>query len=205
MAEEADQHMREELVFPGEKLGVIEEFVPGRGTYVEDGSIYSAVTGQLLVDRAKREVCIQPKTHQPLIPREGDIVLGKITNVQEKNLTMRITQIGNMQLSTSFTGIMHISDASRSYVKTMGDAFKVGDVIRAKVISTKNREFHLTTQSDNLGVIQAVCVTCGSPLTIFRGRLRCGTCGSFDRRKIAMDYDGSDLRLEVPIGEEDLG
>ena len=204
MAKEAEQHKREELVFPGEMLGVIEEFIAGKGTYVEDGNIYSSIAGQLLINPAKREVQIQPRTHQPLIPREGDILIGKVTNVQEKNLTLRIMQIGNMQLSTSFTGIMHISDASRSYVKTMDDAFKAGDIVRAKVISRKNREFHLATQSDTLGVIQAYCVRCGSLLTLYRGRLRCNMCNSFDKRKVAADYESGDLRLEVSVDEVDL-
>lgn len=184
--------MGETLVLPGERLGVIEEFVPGRGTYVEDGNIYSAVTGQLQVDRAKREIHVKSLTHQPLLPKVGDVVIGKVTNVSEKTMMMRIVQIGDKWLSTSFTGMMHISDSSPSYVKTMDDAFKVGDVVRAKVISTKNREFHLSTQSDNLGVIVAACTRCGAPLTFSRGRLRCGVCNYFDRRKLASDYSEGD-------------
>ena len=189
------QRTSEAFVLPGERLGVIEEFVPGKGTYVENGRIYSAITGQLEIDRAKREIYIQSKTHQPLLPKVGDIVIGKVTNVQEKTMMMRIVQIGNKWLSTSFTGIMHISDSSPSYIRTMDDAFKVGDVVRAKVISTKNREFHLSTQSDNLGVIQALCIRCGSSLSINRNRLRCPICNYFDKRKLASDYSRDDTQL----------
>lgn len=206
MTKEAGRQTREVLVFPGERLGVIEEFTPGNGTYVENGNIYSSITGQLLIDSAKREAHIRPKTRQPLIPREGDIVVGEVTNVQEKTLTLKIMQIGAAQLSTSFTGIMHISDTSRSYVKTMSDAFKAGDVVRAKVISTKNREFHLSTQNDKLGVIQAFCIHCGNPLTLQRNRLRCTVCNSFDKRKLAIDYEGSDFQpVKTPTSEVDLG
>jgi hypothetical protein len=34
------------LVLPGERLGVIEEFIPDSGTYVKDGVIYSKIVGR---------------------------------------------------------------------------------------------------------------------------------------------------------------
>jgi len=203
MAKEVERKS-EVFVTPGEKLGVIEEYIPGKGTYVEEGRIYSSIVGQLLINRAKREVHIQPKTRQPLIPREGNIVVGEVTNVQEKNLTMSILQIGDVQLATSFTGVMHISDVSEGYVKTMNDAFKVGDVVRAKVISTKNREVHLSTQDGRLGVVQAFCVYCGAPLAHQRNRLRCVRCGEIDKRKTANDYEMEFQPVNQPFRKEQI-
>jgi len=188
MSKETEIYRSDILVLPGEKLGVIEEFIPGDGTYVEDGNIYSSITGQLSINTARREVHILPRAHQPLIPREGDIVTGEVTNVQEKTLTLRILQIGDAQLSTFFTGVMHISDVSHGYVKTMEDAFKAGDIVRARVISTKNREVHLSTQNGKLGVIQAFCVHCGNPLIPQRNRLRCVRCNKIHDRKMTVDY-----------------
>lgn len=176
------------FVSPGEKLGVIEEYIPGKGTYVENGNIYSSITGELYRDLARREIHINPKTHQLLIPRQGDIVVGKVKNVQEKNLILDILQIGNTQLPNAFTGIMHISDVSSIYIKTTNDAFKVGDIVLAKVISTKNREFHLSTRSAKMGVIQAFCVECGNLLVRQKKHLRCARCNKLDKRKIAEDY-----------------
>lgn len=176
------------FVSPGEKLGVIEEFIPKSGTYVEEGNIYSALTGRLLIDLTKRELYISPRTHQPLIPKEGDIIIGEVANVQEKTLSLKILQIGNTSLSTSFSGIMHISDVSQGYVKTMNDAFKIGDIIRARVISTKNREIHLSTQNNKLGVIQAVCTNCGGLLIYQNNHLKCERCNKIDKRKISVDY-----------------
>ena len=176
------------FVSPGEKLGVIEEFFAGDGTYVEDGYIYSSITGQLLLNNDRRELHIHLATRQPLIPRVANIVIGEVVSTQEKILTLEILQIDKVQLLESFTGIMHISDVSKGYVKTMNDAFKVGDIVRAKVISTQNREFHLSTRDDNLGVIHAVCVYCGGPLFQQRNNLRCSKCDRVDRRKMTDDY-----------------
>lgn len=177
------------FVTPGDLLGVIEEYIPGKGTYVEDGKIYSFIAGNLIVDKVKREAQVKPLTRQPLIPKEGDEIIGEVTNVQEKNLTLRIVQIDNKQSESSFIGVMHISDVSQGYVKTMNDAFKVGDVIRAKVTSIKNRENHLSTQDDKFGVIQAVCIYCGAPMVSQRNRsLKCPQCGEISKRKTANDY-----------------
>ena len=38
------------LVLPGERLGVIEEFIPDSGTYVKDGVIFSKIVGRSLMD-----------------------------------------------------------------------------------------------------------------------------------------------------------
>ena len=36
------------LVLPGDRLGVIEEFIPDMGTYVKDGVIFSKIVGRSL-------------------------------------------------------------------------------------------------------------------------------------------------------------
>lgn len=173
------------FVFPGDYLGVIEEFLPREGTYVEDGEIYSSTTGHLLLDLNDRRISVYQKTRTPLIPREGNLVLGKVTNTRDKNLAMRIFQIEDKTLHNFFDGIMHISDVSKGYIKRMTDAYKIADIVRAKVISTKNREFHLTTQGDELGVIQAKCSFCGYNLILDKNRFKCLQCKKIRKRKIA--------------------
>ena len=177
------------FVSPGEKLGVIEEFIAGNGTYTENGTIYSLTTGQMFLDKVKREIRITSNTSQPLIPKIDDIIIGEITHVQDKNLVLKIIQIEKNVLLSSFTGIMHISDVGTRYVKTLNDVFKVGDTIRARVISTKNGEFHLSTKNEKFGVIQAVCVYCGYPLNYEKNKLKCVNCSKVDNRKLAIDYE----------------
>ena len=178
------------FVTPGDKLGVIEEFLPGLGTYVDDGDIYSLTTGHLLMNALKREISVYSTVRIPLIPKKGDIILGQITNVQDRNLVLKIFQINEKTIPT-FTGIMHIADVSKSYIETMFDAFKGGDIIRAKVISTANREIHLSTQGDNLGVVHAFCSHCGHSLILQNNQLKCFHCKRIERRKIVLDYEKS--------------
>jgi exosome complex component CSL4 len=185
MSKKTPQSISGLFVSPGEKLGVIEEYIPGQGIYVEDGTLFSSITGRVTYDKTKRELHITPGTHQLSIPQVGDIVFGEVSNVQDKTLTVKIMKIRNSRLSTPLTGIMHISDVSRGYVKTMRDLFKPRDFIRAKVISTKNREVHLTTQNRELGVFQAFCVQCGNNLILEKTRFKCTKCNKMEKRKIA--------------------
>lgn len=173
------------FVFPGEKLGVIEEYIPGVGIYVEDGTLFSSIIGRAVYNKTKRELQVTPRTQQLQIPQVGDIVLGEVTNVQDKTLTAKILKMRDRRLSTPVTGIMHISDVSRGYVKTMRELFKPRDFIRAKVISTKNREVHLTTNNKELGVFHAFCIHCGNDLILQKTRFKCTTCNKLEKRKIA--------------------
>lgn len=185
------------FIVPGNYLGVIEEFLPGGGTYIDDGNIYSSTTGHLLVDSEKRKISVYQKTKSPLIPKEGAQVIGRITSIHKKTLNVKIFQIRDKLLSNTFDGIMHITDVSKGYVKTMLDAFQLGDIIRAKVISTKNREFHLSTQENGLGVISSKCSFCGHTILLSQTRLKCPHCNKTKWRKRASDYGNEDF-LKLP-------
>ena len=177
-----------QFVVPGDRLGVIEEFVPGSGTYVESGGIYSKVTGCTLLDKLNKKVSVYPLIHGVSVPKVGSIVVGQVSDVQSKSATLRISQIGQKLLSGNFTGILHISDVSPDYVEIMYDVCKPSDIMRAKVISTMNRTHHLSTSEKNFGVIYAFCSQCGHILTLTRQGLRCSKCGKTEKRKIASDY-----------------
>ncbi|MCJ7771449.1 exosome complex RNA-binding protein Csl4, partial [Candidatus Bathyarchaeota archaeon] len=176
------------VVSPGEQLGVIEEFIAGPGTFVEDGEIYSSETGILQLDLRRREVLVKPVTHRPQVPKVGDIVVGKVVSTSDKTLSVVINEISGQKTEGELTGIMHVSDIARGYVKSVHDAFTVGDIVRAQVISTKNREYHLSTQDDRLGVLKAECIYCGQSLIVTGRTLRCNNCGEEGRRKLANDF-----------------
>jgi len=101
---------------------------------------------------------------------------------------VRIFQIGDKLISGVFTGVLHISDVHLRYVDSMFDVCKAGDIIRAKVISTKNQVYHLSTKDKDLGVIYAFCSRCGGTLGSKRQGMVCPRCGNIERRKIVFDY-----------------
>ena len=177
-----------QFVVPGERLGVIEEFIPGPGTYVEQGTIYSKTTGFTLLDTLNKRVSVYPLTHEVGIPRTGSTVIGQVSDTRSKTAMLRILKVGKRPVSGFFTGILHISDASPSYVQTMFEVCKTGDIMRAKIVSDRNRVYHLSTAEETLGVIYAFCSQCGHILSLRRMAMRCTNCGKIEKRKTASDY-----------------
>lgn len=177
-----------QFVLPGERLGVIEEFIPDSGTYVKDGIIYSKVVGNALLDLINKRVSVSPLIREALVPKVGDVVLGQVSNAQSESANARIFKIGNKQLSGIFSGVLHISDVQMRYVDSMFDVCKPSDILRAEVISEKNKIYHLSTKEKNLGVVYAFCSQCGFMLEPKRQAMHCPRCGKIEKRKAALDY-----------------
>jgi exosome complex component CSL4 len=182
-----------QIVVPGERLGVIEEFSPDSGTYSKDGVIYSRVVGRALMDMMNRRVSVYPLVKEATVPNVGTKVIGQVGNAQSDNVLVRIFRIGPKKLSGVFTGILHISDVQDRYVNSMNEVCKQGDIVSAKVISEKNQVFHLTTVDKDLGVIYGFCSRCGNFLEPKRHEMRCVKCGNVEERKIALDYGEVEL------------
>jgi len=181
------------IVLPGERLGVIEEFIPDSGTYVKDGIIYSQIVGRALTDLLNKRVSVYPLVRGATVPKVTSTVMGQVGNAQSDNVLVRIFKIGSKKLSGVFTGILHISDVQERYVDSMNDVCKPGDIIRAKVISEKNQIYHLSTTDKNLGVLYAFCSRCGNLLEQKRYEMRCPKCGNIEKRKTAVDYGKEEI------------
>jgi len=181
------------LVLPGERLGVIEEFIPDSGTYVKDGIIYSKLVGRALMDLISKRVSVYPLSNEVTVPKVSATVIGQVCNAQSDNVLGRIFKIDSKKLSGVFTGILHMSDVAEKYVKSMNDVCKPGDIIRAKVISDKNQIYHLSTKDKNLGVVYAFCSRFSSLLEPKRHEMMCQKCGNVEKRKIALDYGKTDV------------
>lgn len=188
MCSQSSDQKSGQLVIPGDRLGVIEEFIPNAGTYVRDGVIYSRAVGRALVDLSSRRVSVYPLSRKLTVPEVGVTVLGQVSSVQTDNAAVRIFKVGDKQISGVFSGILHVSDVHIRYVDSMFDVCKAGDVLRATVISDKNRTFHLSTKEKDLGVVYAFCSQCGYMLEPRRQGMHCSRCGRIERRKTAFDY-----------------
>jgi len=188
MTPKSSKEESSQFVLPGERLGVIEEFTPDAGTYVKDGVIYSKVVGRTLLDLTNKRVSVFPLIQGATVPKVGSTVLGQVSNAQSDSVGVRIFKIGDKSLSGIFTGVLHISDVQMRYVESMFDVCKQGDILRAEVISEKNKVYHLSTKEKNLGVLYAFCSQCGYLLELRRQVMHCPRCGRIEKRKTALDY-----------------
>jgi len=177
-----------QLVLPGDRLGVVEEFLPGVGTYEDEGTIYANFTGTARIDNKNKRVTVTPTTRVPELPKEGSTVIAVVIHTQEKMATVNIWKIDGCALQNPFTALLHISSSSPRYERIMSDVCKAGDILRARVIDMTNRIPQLTTAGRGLGVVRAYCSKCGGVLDFETRRLQCSSCGNIERRRLAEDY-----------------
>jgi len=178
-------------VLPGDKLGVVEQFLSGAGTYEREGTIYSNFTGNARIDLKNKRVTVTPTTRVTVLPKEGATVIASVIHTQEKMATVNIWKIDAKPIQKPFTAMLHISSSSPRYERSMSDVCKAGDILRARVIDMANRIPQLTTAGRGLGVIKAFCSRCGAPLDFTNRRLQCPSCGNLERRRLAEDYGKS--------------
>jgi len=188
MSSQSSKRNNSQFVLPGERLGVIEEFIPDAGTYVKDGIIHSKIVGHSSLDLLNKRVTVSPLIRGVRVPRVGSMVLGQVLNVQSQNASIRIFKINDQSLSGFFSGFLHVSDVQLRYVESMFSVCQPSDILRARVVSEKNRVYHLSIIDKNLGVIYAFCTQCGFILELKGHNLRCPRCGKIEKRKTAIDY-----------------
>ncbi len=177
------------LVLPGERLGVIEEFIPDSGTFVKDGVIFSKIVGRSLMDLQTRRVSVYP-------------VVERCSRSQSRNCCHR----ANRQRPIRQCSSENIQDWTQknsqaiSAVFCMFQMFLTGTLtklvtyvsqatsLRAKVISDKNQVFHLSMNDKGLGVLYGFCSRCGTLLEQHGYDLKCPKDGNVETRKISPDY-----------------
>ena len=75
---------------PGDKLGIIEQYLLGKGTYEDNGEIKSSVLGNVQIDSKMRTITVKAKSGQPALLKVGDAVYGQITDIKEEIVTVYI-------------------------------------------------------------------------------------------------------------------
>jgi exosome complex component CSL4 len=184
-------------VTPGERIGVIEEYVPGKGTLEEEGIIYAIATGVANIDLKEREISIKPSFQVSKL-RKGELVLANVVEVQRNLCFVDIFRSEDRELPRPFGGVIHIGEISSRYIDRLSDAFAPGDLIRARVIAGNTSPIFLSTSELNLGVLMGSCVKCGGKLQLEKGRLVCPLCRHSERRKTAKDYGQPTLNVLYP-------
>lgn len=178
-----------DLIFPGDYIATSEEYIPGEGTYEEDGNIFSALIGSLNLNRVEMLAVVLPRGKCPVYLKDNDVVIGRVTKILKGYVFVEIYYSnGNERKVTGETNArLHISRISGKYIKDAMQAFSENDIIRAVVISTEP-SLEISTARDDLGIIKSACHGCGETFTVETGKLTCTNCEIILRRKIAGDY-----------------
>jgi exosome complex component CSL4 len=178
----------EDKVMIGDYMGTIEEFMPGKGTYSEDGKIYAAKIGFKAVDPAKHLAEVKGKDLPTM--SVGQTVFGEVMGFRTNMVTLIVGKIQGQKGFIDEKTTIYISNVADSYVEKVEEMFAIGDIVKAKIIRMENNVVDVTTKGD-LGVVKSFCKNCRHPLVISakqKDRLECKFCGRIDKRKIAADY-----------------
>lgn len=183
--------MAEEIVVPGDFLSVEEEFASGKNTFEDkEGNIFASVVGEKDFNKKGREVSIKASKAVNKIEL-GSIITGKIVRIKDPIVVIEISKIekdGKEQVSSFVVAQLMIANVSVGHIKFLRDEFRVGDIIKAKVIKITKFGIDVTTQYPEFGVIKAFCSECRSPLALYGRTLKCSKCGSIERRKLSREF-----------------
>ncbi|MDG6220114.1 MAG: exosome complex RNA-binding protein Csl4 [Candidatus Thermoplasmatota archaeon] len=177
------------IATPGDVLGTTEEYIPGEGTYEEEGKIYASVPGQVFVD--EKDLRIDVRTKNPTIKLlKGDHVIARVIGLYESMVLVEIVMVDGIDRSIAggdTTAVIHVSKIDRRYTEDVKNEYRIGDIIRAEVIQAEPSP-KLVTNYPHLGVIRALCTKCRFPMEKGKGALVCTNCENRETRKLADDF-----------------
>lgn len=179
------------MVLPGDYVAESEEYLPGFGVYSEKGKLFSSNIGELELDPKTHTAKVKVSTRIPKMQDVGIITLGVIADVTENTALVDLIPFESKNfvfVPNGVSAIIHVSKVKRGYTENMREEFRVGDIVRAKIIEVSRHTVSLTTSDKNLGVIQAFCSKCRSELVKKGTSLVCSKCGYMENRKFAYDY-----------------
>ncbi|KAA0013349.1 RNA-binding protein [Thermoplasmatales archaeon ex4484_30] len=191
------------IVFPGEKVATAEEVMAGEGTYEEDGIIRASVIGKLKIDRKALKAIVQPLTSMPLLLKKGDTVICEVKQIGDAMVIVRILHVAGIkrQIAGEKDGAIHISNVSQEFVEDLSKKFRIGDIVRAKIIKAEPA-IQLSTKGREFGVIKAFCTNCRNALIRKTNTLECPVCGRKEERKVTDDYGMGELDKVIKNGDK---
>jgi len=187
MENKSEAGKRGRHAIPGDRLATIEEFVPGNGSASMGDAIVSTVVGDVEPDMANRVINVQAtKSAENNLPKVGDIVVGHVDSSQPSMAQVTIIAIQEEPNDKQLSGMLSMREDRR---RRTSSPIKAGDIIRAKVASTKNSIYHLSLDDPRAGVIKTVCSNCGgSVIALSRDRIKCKECGFVDERILSDEF-----------------
>ncbi|MBU4267012.1 MAG: exosome complex RNA-binding protein Csl4 [Candidatus Altiarchaeales archaeon] len=171
----------------GDLLGTIEEFVPGKGTYTEDGKIYASIMGKGVVDRENHAVRVEGR--MPAELEVGQVVFGDVLKLNKNVVSVIVKRIqgaeGNVDIRTG----IYVSNIADEYVEKPESMFGLGDIVKAKVIKIQPGMIDISTKGD-FGVVKAFCRYCRHRMekSAEKNMMVCSNCERKDTRKFSKDY-----------------
>lgn len=192
---------------PGQVLGNLSTHVPGPGTHINDDSICASLAGKIDTTAAstkagKPTLSVSSTTALSInssLPATGSTVLGRILRVQQRQLICAILAVdpaansivpyaSNTDDEIQFQAVLRKEDV-RAFEKdkvVMNEMFRVGDIVKAIVISLGDeKSYYISTAGNEYGVVIARSEA-GNPMVPASWKeMRDTVTGKGESRKVA--------------------
>lgn len=164
------------IAVPGQVLATASDHVAGPSTHIYENNILASIAGSLVTipasqKKGKPTVSISRSALQAPLPAVNSAVLARVIRVQARQLIASILPIAPGSSASSllayttttnddlqYQAILRREDV-RAFEKdkiVMNDMFRVGDIIRASVISLGDeRSYYISTAGNEYGVVVA--------------------------------------------------
>lgn len=73
---------------------------------------------------------------------KGKIVTGQVTGIEKYGIFVSLDEF--------YSGLIHISEISDSFVKDINDYVNIGETIKAKVVETDDKSYHVKLSIKNM-------------------------------------------------------
>jgi len=174
------------LVLPGDKISIIEEYGAGRNACDDGHNVRATVIGESEIDKKNRLVNV--KNHKSIsIPEKDDIVIGTVEAVMGSMMAVLINYINSKPVKSQVECICATRNIRKKNVAL------VKDLVKLKIVGHLNGAIHATIQEPELGVLFTKCRKCGMSVKPLRDIIKCIECGWTDDRKLSSDFLKSDF------------
>tara|TARA_Y100000590_G_scaffold463808_1_gene631529 strand:+ start:4263 stop:4805 length:543 start_codon:yes stop_codon:yes gene_type:complete len=178
--------MNENQKIPGEKIALIEEYLPGDNTFEDNDSIRATTIGEIKLDSNNKLASIN-RQKQISVPSEGDIIIGVVEANLPSMIAIMIKYVNGQKTNSDLECVCvtrHIRKKNIALAK---------DIVKAKIISHINGAIHASIDSEELGVLFTKCRKCHGIVAKMRDAVKCKDCGWIDDRKLSAEFGKTDF------------
>lgn len=149
------------IAIPGQTLGQATAVTPGDATHIHGTNLIASIAGPHPSTTKTSTTTSIPRLSGPLLPEVGTALLGTVTRTNPRQATLSILALGPNGahvLKEPFPGLIRQQDIRATEIDKVKvtESFRVGDVVRAVVISLGDeRSYYLSTARNELGVVMA--------------------------------------------------
>ncbi|KAJ3193902.1 Exosome complex component CSL4 [Irineochytrium annulatum] len=179
-------------VTPGERIGMVGQYIASTGTYERNQNIHASIAGIVHETPGSfggAPILTVQRTKLPSsIPDVDSIVTGKVTRVNPRMATLSIMVVGNTPCRETFQGVIRAQDvrATETDKVQIYKCFRPGDIVRARVISLGDaRAYYCSTAANELGVIFAQSAAGHTMIPISWDQMVCPATKVVENRKCA--------------------